>query len=47
GAPLNIWNDWQDSISQRDAGWIQLYCKNNQEAADTVIQAYKIAEKTD
>ena len=47
GAPLNIWNDWQDSISQRDAGWIQLYCKNNQETADTVIQAYKIAEKTD
>ncbi|VVB67904.1 Pyruvate synthase subunit PorA [Candidatus Norongarragalina meridionalis] len=47
GAPLNIWNDWQDSISQRDAGWIQLYCKNNQETLDTVIQAYKIAEKTD
>ena len=47
GAPLNIWNDWQDAISQRDAGWIQLYCKNNQEAVDTLIQAYKIAEKTE
>lgn len=44
-APLNIWNDWQDSLSQRDTGWIQLYCKNNQEAADTTIQAFAIAEK--
>lgn len=44
GAPLNIWNDWQDSISQRDAGWIQLYCKNNQEAVDTLIQSFKTAE---
>ncbi|MCX6767524.1 MAG: thiamine pyrophosphate-binding protein [Candidatus Micrarchaeota archaeon] len=43
-APLNIWNDWQDGISSRDTGWIQLYCKNNQEVIDTVIQAYKIAE---
>ena len=44
-APLNIWNDWQDAISQRDTGWIQLYCKNNQEVVDTLIQAYWIAEK--
>ncbi len=43
-APLNIWNDWQDSISQRDTGWIQLYCKNNQEVVDTLVQAYRIAE---
>ena len=35
-APLSIWNDEQDSISQRDTGWIQLYCKNNQEAVDTI-----------
>ena len=43
-APINIWNDWQDSISQRDTGWIQLYCESNQETLDTMIQAYKIAE---
>lgn len=43
-APLSIWNDEQDSISQRDTGWIQLYCKNNQETVDTLIQAYEIAE---
>ncbi len=43
-APLNIWNDQQDSIAQRDAGWIQLYVENAQEAHDTIIQAYKIAE---
>lgn len=44
-APLNIWNDWSDSISCRDAGWIQLYCKSPQEALDTTIQAYRIAEE--
>ncbi len=43
-APLNIWNDHSDSIAQRDSGWIQLYCENSQEAYDTTIQAYKIAE---
>ena len=43
-SPLNIWNDEQDTISQRDTGWIQIYCKNNQEAADTLPQAFKIAE---
>ena len=45
-APLSIWNDEQDSVSQRDTGWIQLYAKNNQEASDALIQAYFIAEKT-
>jgi pyruvate ferredoxin oxidoreductase alpha subunit len=44
GAPLSIWNDQQDSMSVRDAGWIQLYCADNQEAVDTTIQAYRIAE---
>lgn len=44
-APLNIWNDHQDSIAQRDTGWIQLYVESNQEAVDTTIQAFKIAEK--
>lgn len=46
-APLNIWNDQQDSIAQRDAGWIHLYVENAQEAHDTIIQAYKIAENKD
>lgn len=44
GAPWNILNDQQDSISQRDTGWIQLYARNNQEILDILIQAYKIAE---
>ena len=43
-APLNIWNDQQDSITERDSGWIQLYCETAQESLDTTIQAYKIAE---
>ncbi len=45
GAPWSIFNDQQDSMSQRDTGWIQLYCRNNQEIIDTVIQAYRIAEE--
>jgi len=43
-APINIWNDQQDSISLRDAGWIQLYAENNQEAADFHLIGYRIAE---
>ncbi len=43
-APINIWNDHQDAVSSRDAGWIQLYVDSSQEAIDTIIQAYKIAE---
>lgn len=46
-APLNIWNDHQDTISERDAGWLQLYVESSQEALDTVIQAYRIAENKD
>ncbi len=44
GAPWNVLNDQQDSISQRDTGWIQIYCRNNQDILDSVIQAYRIAE---
>jgi len=46
-APLSIWNDQQDSMAVRDAGWIQLYCTDNQDAIDTTIQAYRIAEETE
>ena len=42
--PWNIWSDQSDSLAQRDTGWIQLYCENNQEVLDTVLQAYHIAE---
>ena len=44
GPPWNIWNDQGDSLSQRDTGWIQLYCERNQEVLDTILQAYRIAE---
>lgn len=43
-APINIWNDHQDSMSARDTGWIQLYVESSQEALDTTIMAFKIAE---
>ncbi len=42
--PWNIWNDQGDSLSQRDTGWVQLYCEKNQEVLDTILQAYWIAE---
>ncbi len=45
GAPWNIWNDQQDSISQRDTGWIQIYCADHQQIIDSVIKAYWLAEK--
>jgi pyruvate ferredoxin oxidoreductase alpha subunit len=45
GAPINIWNDHSDSMSQRDSGWIQLYAESNQEALDLHIQAYRLAEE--
>ena len=45
-APLSIWNDHQDSMAVRDAGWIQLHAEDNQEASDLHIQAFKIAERT-
>ncbi len=44
-APWGFWADHLDSLSQRDTGWIQFYCENGQEALDTVLQAYRIAEQ--
>ena len=43
-APLNIHCDHSDSMGTRDAGWMQLYSENPQEAYDNVIQAVRIAE---
>lgn len=45
GAPWTIFNDMQDSISQRDTGWMQVYCRDNQEIMDSIIMAYKICEQ--
>lgn len=45
GAPINIWNDHTDAMSQRDSGWLQLYAETNQEAADLHVQAFRIAEE--
>jgi len=44
GPGWNIWADENDSISQRDTGWIQFYCSSNQEIFDTIIQAFKLGE---
>lgn len=43
----SIWTDQNDSLSQRDTGWLQYYCESNQEVLDTTIQAYKVAEAVD
>ena len=45
GAPWNVWNDQQDSISQRDTGWMQIYYADHQQIIDSVIKAYWLAEK--
>ncbi len=45
GAPINIWNDHSDSMSQRDSGWIQLYVESNQEAVDMHLLAFRLAEE--
>jgi len=45
GAPINIWNDHSDSMSQRDSGWLQLYAESNQEAVDMHVLAFRLAEQ--
>lgn len=47
GPGWNIWTDQNDSLAQRDTGWIQLYCETNQEVLDTTIQAFRLAETVD
>lgn len=44
GPPWNIWVDHGDTLMLRDAGWIQLYCEDNQEVADSMLFAYRLAE---
>ncbi len=44
GPPWSIWSDQQDTIAQRDTGWMQIYAENNQEVLDSILMAYKIAE---
>jgi pyruvate/2-oxoacid:ferredoxin oxidoreductase alpha subunit len=44
GPGWNIWTDQSDSLAQRDTGWIQLYCENGQEALDTTLLAFRLAE---
>lgn len=45
GAPINIWNDHTDAMSQRDCGWIQLFAETNQEALDLHVQAFRLGEE--
>jgi pyruvate/2-oxoacid:ferredoxin oxidoreductase alpha subunit len=44
-SPWGFWPDQTDSVSQRDTGWMQLYSESGQESLDTVIQAFRIAER--
>ncbi len=46
-APINIHCDHSDSMVERDSGWIQIYVENSQEAYDSIIQAFRIAEHPD
>lgn len=44
GAPWTVWNDQQDTISQRDVGWIQIYANDHQQIIDSVLKAFKLAQ---
>lgn len=44
GAPWTVWNDQQDTISQRDVGWIQIYANDHQQIIDSVIKAFRLAQ---
>ncbi len=44
GPPWNIWSEHTDALMARDTGWIQFWASNNQEALDSIIQAYRVAE---
>jgi len=46
-APINIWNDHQDSMSARDIGWLQFHAETGQEALDLTLMAFKISEHKD
>ncbi|MDL2307200.1 hypothetical protein LJC48_04120 [Desulfovibrio sp. OttesenSCG-928-C06] len=46
-SPETVWSGQQDTMSVRDAGWIQVYCENNQEILDMVIQGYRLSEDKD
>ncbi len=41
----SIWTDQNDSLSQRDTGWMQVYCQSSQEVVDSVVQAYRVSER--
>ncbi|KYK36916.1 MAG: pyruvate ferredoxin oxidoreductase [Theionarchaea archaeon] len=45
GPPWSIWTDQNDSLAQRDTGWLQFYCESNQEVYDTTVIAFKICEQ--
>ena len=44
-SPFNLKADLTDGLSQRDTGWIQLYCESGQEVFDTILQGYRLAER--
>ncbi len=46
-APWNLWTDQTDSLSQRDTGWLQLYCATSQEVLDTILLSYRVAERVE
>jgi pyruvate ferredoxin oxidoreductase alpha subunit len=46
-APINIHCDHSDAMAERDIGWIQIYAEDSQEAYDSIIQAFRIAENLD
>ncbi len=47
GPPWSVWADHQDTMAERDTGWMQFYCESNQEVLDTILMSYKTVENHD
>ncbi len=44
GAGSGIWAEYNDSMPERESGWMQCYVEDAQEAFDTIVQAYRLCE---
>lgn len=43
-SPWSLWCDHQDTMAERDTGWLQFYCATVQEVLDLTLCAYRISE---
>jgi pyruvate ferredoxin oxidoreductase alpha subunit len=44
GSASGIWTEHNDSMAERETGWMQCYVEDNQEALDMIIQGFRVGE---